>query len=453
MTKFLETISIQIGYHLQSYTDPATAPFQGAIMESGGPTARATLSPAHPRTESQWREFLLEAGVDASSTSTSSSSERTFALLRALPLEVILRASNAVFARYQDPIRWPFQPVIESDDTNGRLIRDLPIASFRRGHYLPIPVLTGFNTNEGTVFCSPRVDTNDDFLGKFTTMIPGLGKADLAALAEVYPDPVTAPPASVPYYGDVPPGFGRQWARYEAAYAHYAYICPVLQTGHFYSHGNSIHKDNNTRTSDNNTSGDKAPPPPIWIYHFAALSRPDFGGTANHVDEAVVVAHDMGALAPFPGLVATSDVMHGAFVRFIATGDPNPKTDLATPTTQEEWWPRFQSPLSEGYDLASSPGRLSPSSSSSPSSSPSTTTVTGRKSSSDDGGDDRGQRQRGQVMMFGADNDERMGGADPNPGTPARVVALTAHEVAQCRFWWERVELSEGMGRRVRARL
>lgn len=378
-------------------------------MESGGATARATLSPQHPRTASQWREFLREAGVDAAG-----GGPELFAKLRALPLETILRASNTVFARYQDPIRWPFQPVVENDARNGELITDLPIVSFRRGRFLRIPILTGFNTNEGTVFCSPRVDTNDDFVAKFTFMVPGLGHpSDQAALCQVYPDPNTTRRGNQ-LFGLVPPGFGRQWARYEAAYSHYAYICPVLQTGHFYS--------------SSSTAASSAYPAPVWVYHFAALSRPDFGGKANHVDEAVLVSHDMDALAPFPGLVATSDVMHGAFVRFIATGNPNPPSlDVPTTTTTstKEWWPRFTSPLQGDSDMA--PRTLSAVVAGQ------TTTTTGSP--------------RGEVMVFGADNDERMGGA--HRGTPASVRSLSEDEVEQCRFWWERVELSEGMGKRL----
>lgn len=206
-------------------------------MESGGATARATLSSSHPRTEEQFNQFLLAAGIEPTQTPA----DHIFPILRSLPLETILYASSTVFSRYQDPIRWPFQPVVESlppggsgsdEGRNGDAIPDLPISRFRRGSHLRIPVLAGFNTNEGTVFASPRVDTGDEFLGKFAAMIPGLSAADLSALAALYPDPVTDPSSP---YASVPPGFGRQWARYEAAYSHYAYICPVLQTGHFHS--------------------------------------------------------------------------------------------------------------------------------------------------------------------------------------------------------------------------
>lgn len=241
---------VQIGYHLQSYTSE-DAPFHRAIMESGGATARATLSSSHPRTQEQFREFLVAAGMEPTHTPA----DQIFPILRSLPLETILYASSTVFSRYQDPIRWPFQPVVESPppggregSANGGVIPDLPINHFRRGSHLRIPVLAGFNTNEGTVFASPRVDTGDEFLGKFAAMIPSLSGADLAALARLYPDPVTDPSSP---YATVPPGFGRQWARYEAAYSHYAYICPVLQTGHFHS--------------DHDESGGSVDDYPVWI--------------------------------------------------------------------------------------------------------------------------------------------------------------------------------------------
>lgn len=455
---------VQIGYHLQSYTSQ-DAPFHRAIMESGGATARATLSSSHPRTEEQFNQFLLAAGIEPTQTPA----DHIFPILRSLPLETILYASSTVFSRYQDPIRWPFQPVVESlppdgggarEGRNGGVIPDLPISRFRRGSHLRIPVLAGFNTNEGTVFASPRVDTGDEFLGKFAAMIPGLSTADLSALAALYPDPVTDPSSP---YASVPPGFGRQWARYEAAYSHYAYICPVLQTGHFHSDhaesngseddfpvwivssSNPPHANVILRSAAQYTrrclaldvawpspAADDKRADPVKQYHFAALSRPDFGGKANHVDEAALVAHDMAAIGGYPGLVRTADAMHGAWTRFIATGDPNPahidgrgpsSPAPPSPASSTPFWPRFNSPLVG--DTALAPGRL-------------------RRKGRSQGED------CGRVMMFGLGNDERMGSAGRGtPGVPATVVRMTEGEVEKCRFWWERVELSEGAGRRL----
>ncbi|KAJ4424492.1 hypothetical protein N0V82_000816 [Gnomoniopsis sp. IMI 355080] len=425
-----------IGYHLQSPSSLANAPFHAAILESGGSTARATLAPTHPRTATQWREFLLAASINPDTTPTS----RILPLLRSLPLETILNASNVVFSRYQDPIRWPFQPTIENPThTTDGIITALPITRFRAGEFLRIPILTGFNTHEGSVFCNPATHTTAAFLSKFTTMLPALTTADLTRLASLYPDPATDD--SSPYTA-VPPGYGTQWARYEAAYAHYAYICPVVQTAHFYSE--SFYRHYCAQTTTPPPPSSSPPPvapadeeaPPVWVYHFAALSRRELGGKANHGDEAVVVAHDMGAIGRYPGLVRTSAAMHGAWVRFVANGDPNAhlaSSSSSSSSNKEEeeaaaaaaaavYWPRFRSPFIGDTDAA--PRQLR------------------RKQPS--GG------AWGRVMMFGEGNDERCGeGGAKTPGTPARVVSLSEHEEEQCKYWWGRVELSQGMGRRL----
>lgn len=254
-------------------------------------------------------------------------------------------------------------------------------------------------------------------------MLPALTTPDLTRLAALYPDPTTDP--SSPYTA-VPPGFGPQWARYEAAYAHYAYICPVVQTAHFYSESFHRHYYSSLKPQKEVSVGGGEEPAPVWVYHFAALSRPELGGKANHGDEAVVVAHDMGAIGRFPGLVRTSAAMHRAWVRFVVAGDPNASLASASSSSQEEenegvYWPRFSSPFIGDTDAA--PAQLR------------------RKAASG---------VWGQVMMFGEGNDERCGeGGGKSPGIPARAVGLSDHEVEQCRYWWERVELSQGMGRRL----
>lgn len=145
----------------------------------------------------------------------------------------------------------------------------------------------------------------------------------------------------------------------------------------------------------------------------------------------------MAAIGGFPGLVRTADAMHGAWTRFIATGDPNPAhidgeaghgghghhPYAAASSASTPFWPRFNSPLVG--DTALAPGRL-------------------RRKGRSEGED------CGRVMMFGLGNDERMGNAGRGtPGVPATVVRMTEGEVEKCRFWWERVELSEGTGRRL----
>ncbi|EGS23539.1 uncharacterized protein CTHT_0002330 [Thermochaetoides thermophila DSM 1495] len=367
-----------IGHHIMHYArTKKPAPFHKAILESGATTARAVLYPNHPRHETQFREFLAAAGASHVPEA------ELFPYLRNLPLETIMRASNSVWNKYTASVTWPFQPVIDGPNPHAYsrhlpsardltipVIPDLPIASWLAASHLRIPIITGYNTNEGTNFIPQHADTPADFRNFFKTLIPSLTEADLAELDRLYPDPV-AHPATSPYV-KVPKGFGRQWARLDAAYSHYAYICPVLQTAHFM-----------TLAGVEN----------VYVYRYAAVSGL---GYANHGDEAAVVSHDVDAIGRWAGVVKIADEMCSRWGRFVVseTGDVNRGIkDLN--------WPKFVSPFSE-------------------------------------------KEGAGQLLVFGEGNNERAGGK--SMGVPVQVRTLTELEKQACKFWWERVWLSEGMG-------
>ncbi|EQL02081.1 phenmedipham hydrolase [Ophiocordyceps sinensis CO18] len=61
--------------------------------------------------------------------------------------------------------------------------------------------------------------------------------------------------------------------------------------------------------------------------------------------------------------------------------------------------------------------------------------------------DDDVRHGRGKLLVFGRGNDEAAGGSDP--GIPVQTRTLTPRELHQCRFWWDRMELSQGMGVRA----
>ncbi|KAK3943496.1 Alpha/Beta hydrolase protein [Diplogelasinospora grovesii] len=420
-----------IGHHVMYYSQlPGPAPFAKAIMESGATTARAVFHPTHPRHLVQFREFLIAAGVEGVPE------EKVFDTLRELPLQTIVSASKAVWDKYEESVTWPFQPVIDGPNslsnsttttirTNDSLpvIPDLPINSWIKGRHLKVPMIVGFNTNEGTQFIPAKANTNEEFRAFFKGLIPSFSDADLDELERLYPDPVTNPKSP---YKSVLPGEGKQWMRLDAAYSHYAYICPVLQTAHFIN------------TCNNNTEGQQAPP--VYVYRYAATSA---WGTANHGDEAPVVAHDMDVLGrggkhggPMQGLCAVSDAMHGAWARFVVSTSGNPNVDGVDPKIRDVIeWPAFETPFGrdEAWTYSKEEG------------------VKGRRwwwdHTDKGGGSKKVGGGKGRLLVFGEGNDERRGREGwRRKGTPAKVSALTEGELAACRFWWPRVVLSEGLG-------
>ncbi|KAL2131137.1 hypothetical protein VTI74DRAFT_5522 [Chaetomium olivicolor] len=391
-----------IGHHIMYYSKSSgKAPFIRAILESGATTARAVFYPTHPRHLIQFREFLIAAGAAGVPESD------IFPTLRTLPLQNIVKASKIVWDKYEDNVTWPFQPVIDgpndlansshADATLPPLIPDLPINLWLSKSHLRIPIITGYNTNEGASFVPTNANTAADFRAFFQALIPSLTSSDLHQLEEFYPDPVTRPKNNP--YKKVPRGMGKQWARLDAAYSHYAYICPVLQTAHYMSQAHP-------RLGGSGGGGGwlgSSKAPSVYVYRYAATAA---HGKAYHADEAAVVAHDMEELMHKPGLEAVAGEMHGAFARFAASlVSSSPNGDGGEGGKGVEW-PAFVSPFGAAH----------------------------------------GEEGAGKVMVFGEGNDERGGGM--NKGTPAKVEELSELEREACRFWWERVGLSEGFGRR-----
>lgn len=386
------TLYDKIGHHLIYYATTAAsapAPFHKAILESGGPLARSVLTPTHQRHVTQLRDFLT--ALDMQNLPQAD----ILQALRNIPVDDIHSAALNIWVKYSRSVCWPFQPTID-----GVTIPDMPISSLRRGQVLKIPILTGFNTHEGANFVPAATDTDIEFRSFFKMLIPGASDAeDLDPLAlQAYPDP-TATPAAAQLYHPIPRGHGRQWARIEAAYAHYAYVCPVLQFADMLS----------ATTTDS-----------VYVYHFAPLSPPL--ATANHADNAPFAAHDASLLgplrvrkadkqqpsAPYPGLMAISDALHSAYVRFIASRDGDPNAGAAAGS----FWPPFDSPSAA-----------------------------------------KGAATAGQVLVFGWGNDERLGPAGSGSrGIAAIVQSLSRRELELCRFCWDRVELSQGLGQRLPVR-
>ncbi|KAI1210400.1 alpha/beta-hydrolase [Annulohypoxylon truncatum] len=369
-----------VGHHLISYS-PANKltssppPFQKAIIESGGSLARATFVPTHPLHEQQFQEFLTAAGLN------DTAEDKLFDELRALPLNKIANASNVVWKRWDASLRWPFQPVI---DGPGGIIPDLPSQSWRKGNVLRIPILTGFNTNEGAVFVPTHANNASAMDNLMSSIIPALNKTDLSTLNTMYPDPTTTVGEKL-YVYQPPSGFGTQFWRLDDSYAHYAYICPVLQAADMASNANESQ--------------------PVYTYHYAARSNAH--GGADHGDEAPVVTHDMDVIGNYPGVLAMADAMNGYWARFAATGDPNPKAGASSNVTTVTW-AKFISPFEN-------------------------TTATAETAKT--------------VALFGEGNDERMGARGrQNKGVAVQASNLTDRVRTECRFWFDRVTLSEGWG-------
>jgi len=269
--------------------------FSQVIMESGGPTARAVYPFNHPMHKQQLDEFLALVGA------SELPEDQVMDFLRGLPMMTIRSASETIFQRYNPSLRWPFQPVIDGPDG---MVPVAPIEAWRSGNWHRVPILTGFNTNEGGMFVPKQMESSDEFTAFFHTLFPQFSPEDLKALDGLYPDPSTNP--SSPYV-DTRSGVGPQFKRVEAAYAHFAYIAPVRLTASLASS-----KDNSPAHIIR---------PPVYLYEFA-VNRSVIGG-ANHGDENEYVSYNPDPVKFSRTQRAIAGEMHAYWTSFIVAGDPN----------------------------------------------------------------------------------------------------------------------------------
>ncbi|KAL3444554.1 Alpha/Beta hydrolase protein [Aspergillus insuetus] len=279
-----------IGHHLLNYTDSHSKPlFHRVIIESGAPTSRAVRPYNASIHEAQFTDFLHAVGCP----STLLGSE-IFPFLRSLPTETITSAQAAVFDKYNPSLRWAFQPVIDGD-----LIPRAPLDAWKQGLWHKVPILTGFTTNEGTMYVDKSMDEPAAFRSFWAELLPALSSEDLDTIERLYPDPASHPDS--PYIETREGhGLGAQYKRIEAAYAHYAYVAPVRQTAEFATRQN---------------------PGSVYLYHWA-LPR-TVVGRANHADNMYYETYNSAITGISETQKRLSGVLHAYLTSFIVAGDPN----------------------------------------------------------------------------------------------------------------------------------
>ncbi|THW79259.1 alpha/beta-hydrolase [Aureobasidium pullulans] len=273
-----------IGHHIMNINSPHQYPlFHKAVIESGGPTSRALHPYDSALHEEQFQMFLTLTSCSGLSDTA------ILPCLRNASEASIVEASNTVFAHWNPSVRWAWQPVIDND-----LISRRPLSAWKSGNYANVPILTGFNHNEGTMYVPKTTATSAQFRDFWAELLPQLGKEELDIIEQLYPDPAVYPHSE--YLDTRGLDVGAQYKRLEAAYGHYAYVCPVRQTAHL------------SKT-------------PVHLYHWAT-NRTVLGG-ANHGDQMWYETFDPSTTSVSSTHKELAGVFHDYIVSFVLTGDPN----------------------------------------------------------------------------------------------------------------------------------
>ncbi|RTE84276.1 hypothetical protein BHE90_001108 [Fusarium euwallaceae] len=272
-----------IGHHLMHYKEGVAPLFHKAILESGAPTSRAVRPYNAPIHEAQFKDFLQQVGVPEDLPE-----DEIFPYLRKQPESVITTAQTATFDKYNPSLRWAFQPVIDGD-----IIARPPLETWKQGKWHKVPIMTGFTTNEGSLYVDKKMSTGSEFRHFFEELLPLLSKDDINTIDNLYPDPATSDE-----YKETREGMGAQYKRIEAAYAHYAYVAPVRQTAELAS-----------------------PSVPVYLYHWSLVSSVNNG--AQHGDNMRYEVCDPNVVKISPAQKEVAGTTNAYVTSFITKGDPN----------------------------------------------------------------------------------------------------------------------------------
>ncbi|KAF1955574.1 carboxylesterase [Byssothecium circinans] len=277
-----------IGHHLLRDEDPTAPPlFHRVILESGAPTSRAVRPYNATFHEQQFEDFLRETGCP-----NGLSPKETFEYLRNVPSEKIQAAQIAVFDKWNPSLVWAFQPVID-----GEIIPRTPMESWRLNKWRKVPIMTGFNRNEGSIYVSKAVSESSQFTQFFANLLPLLSKEDIETINALYPDPLKFPDSP---YKEQLKGTGAQYRRLEVAYGHYAYVAPVRQTADLAS---AVMTE------------------PVYLYQWALESSLLDG--ARHGENMYYETCEPSKTKLSPTQKQIAQTLNAYITSFITTGDPN----------------------------------------------------------------------------------------------------------------------------------
>ncbi|KAJ5099886.1 hypothetical protein N7532_006887 [Penicillium argentinense] len=275
-----------IGHHLLNYAEKPL--FHRVILESGSPTSRAVRPYNAKIHEQQFQDYLKEVGCPSDLPES-----KIFPFLRTLPSSVVTDAQTKVFDKYNPSLRWAFQPVIDDD-----LISRKPLDAWNSKVWNKVPIMTGFNSNEGTMYVDKKMSRPEQFRSFWKGLLPELSEEDLDTIDCLYPDPSTCPDS--PYIETRKGlGLGPQYKRIEAAYGHYAYVAPVRQTAYFAALQGT----------------------PVYLYNWA-LPR-TVVGRANHGDNMYYETFNSDITGLSESQKELSGALHAYVTGFITSGDPN----------------------------------------------------------------------------------------------------------------------------------
>lgn len=189
-----------VGYQLVAYGGRDDKLFRGAIMESGNPLFLKT---------EQWHYSQPYYDNTTAAMNCTNATDH-LECLRKVPFKDLDLYFNQTWSRYFYP-----QP-------DGDFIQGSTLTQMKAGQFVKVPLLTGSNSDEGSVFAVKGINSDAQMIATF--MSQGADNATAQALLKVYPD---IPAVGIPEVVTQRPSsslYGTMYKRSAAFYGDHLFI-------------------------------------------------------------------------------------------------------------------------------------------------------------------------------------------------------------------------------------
>ncbi|KAI7972904.1 hypothetical protein EIK77_000791 [Talaromyces pinophilus] len=236
-------------------------------------------------------------------------SKDTFGCLRNLDIDTLQKENyNIPFPNASLPPIYLYRPTIDND-----LVTDHTYRLFGQGKFIKIPVIFGFDSNEGTIFTPHHISTIDQADQFIQANFPTIQKVQLDKVNSMY---MSEP--DNPVYERT----GKYWQGVSNAYGEIRYICPAIYILSAYS-------------------GDSATINSNWGYHYAVLDSDAVtsGYGTTHTIEVNAIWGPQYVSAKPPASYSTSNgeivpLMQQYWTSFIRSYNPNTYRAAGSPKWQ-----------------------------------------------------------------------------------------------------------------------
>jgi len=286
-----------------------------------GGIAESVFLPSQPfASELEWQFDLLAQGAGCGSAADQ------LACLRRKDTATI-QATNVGFP-FPGRSGRPLPLFYWTPCVDGSFLQDLPYAMYQRGDFIPVPVLYGTDTDEGSTFASDAT-TVADMVSFLQDNYPRLTADDAAAIACLYPA-MAALPNHAAYFPSN-----------SMAYGEATFICPAVNILDIaYSHMSGV----DIATSNAATAANTGNPAQLFAYRYNVYDafNAAFGIGVPHLFEAAAIfGPDSigGAAASYYSYnEPIIPVVMDYFISFVRALDPNPFRNAGAPVW-EDWGP------------------------------------------------------------------------------------------------------------------